>query len=369
MPTNATQLKTLIFTVTNELNYDQRMQRIAGTLSENGYRVILVGRKVKGCPELINENYQQIRLGCLFNRGVGMYFLFNIRLFIFLLFQSADLVCAIDLDTILPVYFTTLLKGQKRVYDAHELFTEQKEIITRPFIYKIWLSIEKFAVPKFSNGYTVNGFIANELNRRYGVTYAVVRNLPVLYPLPNVAVKTISPWIIYQGAVNEGRCFETLIPAMKNVNAPLKIYGKGNFFKKTIQLIQEQNLCDKIKIEGTKLPTDLQKITPNAYIGLTLFEPKGLNQLQSLSNRFFDYIMAGIPQICVNYPEYAALNKEFKVAALIADIDSASISGALNNLLQDTVLYHELTNNCLKARAKWNWQSEKQHLINFYEYL
>jgi hypothetical protein len=39
------QLKNkIIFTVTNDLNFDQRMQRICSTLSNAGYEVELVGR-------------------------------------------------------------------------------------------------------------------------------------------------------------------------------------------------------------------------------------------------------------------------------------------------------------------------------------
>ena len=45
-----------------------------------------------------------------------------------------DAVCAIDLDTILPCYFISILRRKKRMYDAHELFTEMKEIITRPSV-------------------------------------------------------------------------------------------------------------------------------------------------------------------------------------------------------------------------------------------
>ena len=149
-----------------------------------------------------------------------------------------DGICAIDLDTILPCLYISRWKKIPRIYDAHELFTEQKEIVTRPAIYKFWLGVEKFAVPKFLNGYTVNDFIAGEFRRRYHLHYAVVRNLPNLSDLqPNPDKK--DPFIIYQGAVNEGRCFETLIPAMNKVKAHLKIYGHGNFFEKVLQLVKD----------------------------------------------------------------------------------------------------------------------------------
>jgi hypothetical protein len=60
------QVKKIIFTVTNDLNYDQRMQRICGTLAGAGYDVLLVGRKLKTSLPLAKKNYRQQRLNaCL----------------------------------------------------------------------------------------------------------------------------------------------------------------------------------------------------------------------------------------------------------------------------------------------------------------
>lgn len=294
-----------------------------------------------------------------------MYFEFNVRLLFYLLFVSNDCYCAIDLDTILPNYFASVIRRKKRVYDAHELFTEQKEIVTRPAIYKLWLKVEKFAVPKFLHGYTVNDFIKEEFKKRYGVNYAVVRNLPNLNRLHPDPDKT-NRFIIYQGAVNEGRSFETLIPAMKLVNADLKIYGNGNFFDKATQLVKQYTLEEKVKLKGLVAPEELRKITPTAYAAVMLFEDTGLNQYHSLANRFFDYIMAGVPQVCVAYPEYQAINDKYEIACLISDTNEQTIAGALNNLLCDDVYYKRLQQNCLKARAELNWQTEEKVLINFY---
>ncbi|HJS53916.1 MAG TPA: hypothetical protein VJ765_05210, partial [Chitinophagaceae bacterium] len=95
-------MKKIIFTVTNELTYDQRMQRICSTLAGAGYDVLLVGRKLKTSPPLSNKHYGQRRLNCCFKKGKLFYTEFNIRLFFFLLFKKMDCICAIDLDTILP---------------------------------------------------------------------------------------------------------------------------------------------------------------------------------------------------------------------------------------------------------------------------
>ncbi len=359
----------IIFTVTNDLSYDQRMQRIAGSLAELGYGVLLVGRRLQDSVPLKTQAFRQKRLGCFFTKGILFYAEYNLRLFIFLLFQKAEIICAIDLDTILPVYFATAIKKQKRVYDAHELFTEQKEIIGRPVIHAIWLAIEQFAVPKFTNGYTVNGFISAELLRRYKVNYAVVRNLPRLTKQADTVFEPKKKWLIYQGTVNEGRCFETLLPAMKEVNAKLVICGKGNFFEQVKELIRKHQLETKVELRGYVSPSELIQLTPNAYLGITLFTQEGLNQYHSLSNRFFDYIMAGIPQLCVNYPEYAAINQQFNIAYTINDTETVTIARALNNLLADDVLYSKLKTNCAGVRNLLNWEMEQHRLFDFYKAL
>ena len=297
-----------------------------------------------------------------------MYAAFNFRLFFYLLFSKADLICAIDLDTILPVYFASSIKRIKRVYDAHELFTEQKEIVTRPTIQKMWLKVEKFAVPKFINGYSVNNFIVGELKRRYGVSYSIVRNLPRYGFLPDNP-KAEPPFIIYQGAVNEGRSFETLVPAMLKVNAKLVVCGEGNFYGKLKELITKHNANNRIELKGYVSPTDLAVLTPKAHVAVMLFENTGLNQYYSLANRFFDYIMAGVPQVCVDFPEYRAINDLYKIAYMIPDTHSKTIANALNNLLADAVLYDNLKENCLKAREFLSWEHEEKVLLSFYKSL
>ena len=359
-------LKRIICTVTNDLTYDQRMQRICTTLAANGFEVILVGKRLHGSAMLSLQSFQQKRLYCFFSKGFAFYAEYNLRLFFWLLFKKTDILCAIDLDTILPCYFVSALTGKQRIYDAHELFTEQKEIVTRPFIHKCWLAIEKYTVAKFNHGYTVNNFIKDELKKRYGVSYDVIRNLPVLIPLSKEERLGGGPFIIYQGAVNEGRSFETLIPAMKQVNAPLKIFGKGNFFYQAKKLVEENNLADKVVLAGFVLPEKLKQLTQQAHIGLTLFEKTGLNQYYSLSNRFFDYIMAGIPQVCVNYPEYKAINDKYNIALMIDDTKEETIAAAINKLLQEKELHEQLRHNCVITRGILNWQEEEKKLIAFY---
>jgi glycosyltransferase involved in cell wall biosynthesis len=345
------------------------MQRICGSLQANGYDVKLIGVKRKKSIELLSQNFKQKRISIFFEKGFLFYAEYNLKLFFCLLFSKTDAFCAIDLDTVIPNYFASILRRKKRVYDAHELFTELNEVVNNPKVKRFWDKVESFAVPKFPNGYTVNQFLKNEFARKYKVSYEVIRNIPKLQnqnlEIPNSKFQI--PNIIYQGAVNFGRGFEQLIPAMKNVNAELHIYGIGNFYNQVKDLIKENHLESKVKLYGATLPNELKQITPTAKFGITIFEAKGLNQYYSLANRFFDYIMAGIPQICVNYPEYKILNNEFDIGVMVDNIEIETLSNAINILLTDEILYNRLKQNCITAREKLNWQNEEKKLISFWK--
>jgi glycosyltransferase involved in cell wall biosynthesis len=352
--------------VTNDLTYDQRMIRICTSLSRAGYKVVLVGRKEAASIPLEPRPFGQKRLRLLSRKGKLFYLEYNIRLFFYLLFRKMDCICAIDLDTIMPCYFISALRRIPRVYDAHELFCEMKEVVSRPAIYKIWKTVERAFVPAFRLGYTVNSFIAGEFEKMYSVKYEVIRNVPLLQ-------STLPPapagdrFILYQGAVNEGRCFETLIPAMQQVHAQLVICGKGNYLSQARQLVRDQGLDKKVIFKGPLPPEELRQLTRSAWCGITLFENKGMSNYYSLANRFFDYMHAGIPQLAMNYPAYREINNLYTIAVLIDEPEVRQVATALNDLLDNMDLYKTLQNNCKKASEHFNWQEEEKKLIRLYQ--
>ncbi|HXB95390.1 MAG TPA: glycosyltransferase [Puia sp.] len=383
--------KKLFFTVTNDLVFDQRMIRICTSLAGAGFEVTLVGRKNRDSPPLSKHPFRQRRLNTWFRRGKAFYLEYNLRLFFFLLFRNMDSLCAIDLDTIIPCYFVSRLRNILRLYDAHELFCEMQEVVSRPAVYKMWKTVERRFVPRFPHGYTVNGPIAAEFHRLYGVDYAVIRNMPLLETTdspadsqefsaagpatgnpPADATSGATPpgrFILYQGAVNEGRCFETLIPAMQRVDVPLLICGDGNFMQQARRLVQQYGVQEKVIFKGMVRPEELKPITRKASIGITLFDRRGTSNYLSLANRFFDYMHAGVPQVAVGYPAYREINNSCPIAVLIDEPGILEIAEALNNLLNNTHLYQTLVNNSRQARLRYNWQEEEKNLILLYQRL
>jgi glycosyltransferase involved in cell wall biosynthesis len=303
----------------------------------------------------------------LIEHGFFFYLSFNLQLLLRLMFMKADAICAVDLDTILPVWFISKLKNCERIFDAHEWFCEMKELQHRPLVKKCWKRIERLTVPDFNHGYTVSPGIVSLMKEEYGHDYTLIRNMPL--ERNHEYVERKPPFILYQGAVNEGRCFETLIPAMALVDWPLHIYGTGNFMEQTQSLIRKHGLEEKVFLKGSLLPEDLRALTIRASIGISLFDDTALHNRVSLANRFFDFIHAGVPQICSDLPAYREINERYDIALLVEKPTIENIANGLNKLMCDELLYARLSSNCQRAARDLNWQHEQVILREFYSSL
>ena len=341
------------------------MQRICTALVKAGFKVTIYGFHTVNQPTLENKPYRQVRLKRIFKKGKLFYLEYNLRLVIELLKHKYDVYTAIDLDTALPHYIASKWHKRLMCVDAHEYFLGLPEIQHRPITKWFWQSLERFIYPTIKKAYTVNESIAKLYETEYDIEMTVVRNCPELTETEGEKEN----YILYQGALNEGRGLEELITAMQWVGMPLKIAGSGTIDEELKQLVQNLNLHNKITFLGYVLPKDLKNITVKAAIGINLLKGNCLNYYYSLANKFFDYMHANIPQISMNFPEYRLINKKYEVAVLVENLNPKHIAKQLNKLIENKKLYAKLTSNCKVAKQIFNWESEKEQLIKFYHNL
>lgn len=366
--------------MTNDLSYDQRMQRICTSLANANYEVLLVGRKLATSKELPTFVFQTKRIRCFFNKGAKFYAEYNLRLFFVLLFNRFDAICSIDLDTILAGFYAAKWKRKTQIYDAHEYFTEVPELVERPKVKAIWERIADLTIPNIPYAYTVGEGLQRIFTERYHVPFDLIRNVPFAihqtiehaeiqaviakYNIP----KTNKKVILYQGALNDGRGIEEAIRAMQSIeNAVLWLAGEGDLSDYLRQLTDELQLNERVIFLGFVLPADLKAITQLANIGLNLLKNKGLNYYYSLANKCFDYIQAEKPALHRNFPEYQAINNEFEIGILLDDLKTESIVDALQLLLNNELIYNNLVANCRKAKTVYTWENESKKLIEFYD--
>ena len=358
--------KKIICTVINDLSYDQRMHRVCTTLANEGYEVLLLGRVKDKSVDLTDQPFEQKRILCFSYSGFIMYLEFNIRVLIYLLTHRFDIVNAVDLDTIIPASLAAKIKSKPMVYDAHELFTEVPEIVSRPYLHKIWSWIENTFVPTAWASYTVGPSIAKIFEERYNQEFSVIRNVPNRQSIHHS--KATEKIILYQGAINSGRGLKEMIDAMIHLDEDIKLWivGDGDLYEEIKDASLATTAKTRIKMFGYVPPYELKEITKQAWIGINLLENTGLSYYYSLANRTFDFIQAEVPAIHMDFPEYRAINKKYHIAELAPDLSVEAIVKAVK-AMKDEDRYNRLKQNCQIAAADLCWENEEGKLLHIYD--
>ncbi len=357
-------MKRLIIAVNNDLNTDQRVLRIAGTLSANGFDVFLFGRIAPNSKSL-SIGHKAVRARLMAHKGMMLYILFNWRLFWFLMSHKYDAVLSNDLDSLVGSSLASFFKHKPVVYDSHEYFTELPELVGRPFKRWIWLVAERMFLPHVKASYTVCKSLADIYSEKYGRPFGVVRNVP--YSLPKPAVADRRNVVMYQGALNLGRGIELMIDAMKYLpECELVIAGSGDVEADLRKRASSQTEGGKVVFLGRLSPDELHKKTLEAKVGLSLEEDLGLNYHYALPNKLFDYIQARVPVIVADLPEMRNIVQTYKIGEVLTDRSPQNLANMIRKVMGGSGDYSD---NLETASAQLCWENESAKLLDIYQCL
>ena len=343
------------------------MDRICSTLAEAGHAVTLVGRQLPSSPPLEEKIYQQYSIRCRYTVGKRFYAEYNYRLWRTLRDWEYDVICAVDLDTLLA---GVLLRGStaKLVYDAHEWFSETPEVVHRPFIRGTWRGLGRALLPRTDARYTVGSELAKQLEKDYGCAFRTVRNVPRRAKFTNE--ENSGGVILYQGMLNPGRGLEEAITAMTSLpELKLWIVGSGPEEQNLHHLADRLGVMDRVWFAGFRAPAELPELTRQAWLGLNLLRADSPSYYYSLANKSLDYVQAGLPSIQMDFPEYHALNDRYGCYALLEDLTAKSLATLIQRLAQDDGAYETLRRNCLTAAEELCWENEGPKLLEIYRRL
>lgn len=365
-----TTKKIATVSVINDLFTDHRVYKTCKVLIDSGYEVNLIGRKLPGSLPLPTWPFNATRMSLLFKTGPLFYFFFNLRLFFRLLFRKSDLLFANDLDTLLPNYLISKLKNLPLIYDSHELFTEVPELLNSSFKRKIWLKLEAKIIPNLKVCITVNQSIASIFEKKYGVKFNVIRNIPeqINAYIPStrneLKLPTDKKIILLQGAgINIDRGAEELIDAMVYINdSVLYIIGSGDIWNLLEEKVKIKGLSQKVVLIK-KLPKDkLMSYTAHADLGVSIDKNTNANYYYSLPNKIFDYIHAGVPVLASRLPEIEQIITQYQIGTYIDSHEPTHIAEVINNLFSSTQL-NEFKRNTAIASAELNWKNERKKYL------
>jgi len=367
----------IIVSVTNDLVTDNRVDKVCKFLVNEGYDVLLVGRKLKNSPPLNYRPYRTKRMHLYFTKGALFYAEYNIRLFLLLLFNKASHQLSNDLDTLLANYLAAKIRRRKLIYDTHELYTEVPELVSRPKIKRFWERIEGWIFPKLDKIYTVNDSIATFYSEKYKKNVRVVRNVsPMWKPLdvPSRALLGLpedKQLLIVQGAgINIDRGIEELVEAMTYIDdsAVLLIVGSGDVLEILKEKVKILKLENRVLFYGKRPYQEMMAFTHHADWGISIDKDTNMNYRFSLPNKIFDYIHASTPIICSDLPEIRKIVATHQVGVFIPSHEPKILGQFINDLFAHPEQHTTFVANCKNAAPKLSWENEEEVLREIYNF-
>ncbi len=351
----------IIVLVTNDLTHDRRMLRTCSSLSQRGWRVLFLGRTSKDSIAINVSEFECKRVKCHFNSGAFFYGEILIRFVNVLRKISFRRILCADIDTIGVLRF--IKTRDKRVYfDAHELFTEVPELKGQWLKQKIWLSWARWHMTRVDVAWTVGSSLSKILSERYNRSFAVIHNVPWSVKMNQ---KTTSDSrilsLVYIGVLNPNRGLDLLIAVVRRLShIRLTIIG-GGVEETYLQTLSQE--CNRIKIVGQVAPEAIYAYLNKSDVGINLLDGTSLNYFYSLANKVFDYFQAGLPVLCMSFPEYIRLADDFDCMYFVDEYSERSIEAALLLIDKHDPQWQKKTREALRARAHFTWEKEAEKLL------
>jgi glycosyltransferase involved in cell wall biosynthesis len=346
-------------------------------LQEEGWDVLLVGRRLPQSPEMDFRPYPTRRFKLWFHKGPLFYLNYNIRLFIFLLSNRFDVAFSNDLDTLPANFIASRLKNAKLVYDSHEYFTGVPELAERKFVKGIWKTLERIFLPSVKYLFTVNNSIAELYRKEYNVNFKVMRNVPLLQKMEFISKaegrkKYGLPadqfiYILQGSGINILRGAEEAVEAMQYLEySTLLILGGGDVLNLLKEKVKQLSLSDKVIFKPRMSYQEMMQHTQCADVGLTLDKDTNINYRFSLPNKLFDYIHAGIPVLASDLPEIRKVVEVYKIGLITDTHDPKSLSGIMKKM-NDPLLLAKWQAALPIAAKELNWDKEKSVLTETFQ--
>lgn len=289
---------------------------------------------------------------------------------------NADIYHANDLNTLPQAYACARLfrlkKNKKKiVYDSHEVQT------SRTGYGKGIYTVEKFFVKRVDKIFCENNTRAKYMADLYKMDLPTpLYNYPEYFDLKQAQpvdlrreldIPEDQPILLYQGGIQQGRGLDVLVKAIPHIRKGIVVFiGDGKFKPELLRLIKQYGVEDRVRLMGMVPMAQLAGYTLNAYLGFQILNNVCFNHYSAASNKLFEYIMAGVPVVAADFPEFRNVVQKYKVGLLVDSHDYKSIADAVNYLVSDEPFRDKLSENCYEAAKTLNWDNHKDEFIEEY---
>jgi glycosyltransferase involved in cell wall biosynthesis len=297
-----------------------------------------------------------------------------------LLRVQADIYHA-HVERALPAcYIAARIRGKPFIVDTPELVLSDPSYARWPRLNRLARRIIKHMVSYCAGYITASPLYPEELAKLYGakgVTF--IRNVPPYKAVTksnrlhrHLGLDTHVRIALYQGYLQPNRGLHLLVQAAPFLESDTVIVMLGQGFKETptqLQtLITNEGVADRVKILPPVPYEELLDWTASADIGLAVFPPDySLSIQKCLPNKFFEYLMAGLPVISTKLDAIAEAIGTYDVGKVVPSLAPEDLVAAINEMLADHDGLARMSANALAvARLEFYWEKESQKLIHLY---
>ncbi|MCA9548282.1 MAG: glycosyltransferase family 4 protein, partial [Myxococcales bacterium] len=260
--------------------------------------------------------------------------------------QRADAYHAHDLDTLRPAHACARLTGARLVYDSHELWIEWQEtkVGAPDWLLAQWRRTERAGYRAADRVITVGDALAAELEGMYGApTPAVVRNCAPLMPLAQggalralIGGDPARPLVLYQGGFSNGRGLLELVAAADFVpEADVVFMGHAAPYRDEVAAAAARAKHGNVFVQPAVGFEQLWAYTCSADVGVVLTQPVCRSYELSLSNKIFEYLVAGCAVLASDLASHRQLAEQTGAVAVADASDPATLGAALAALVAD----------------------------------
>lgn len=274
-----------------------------------------------------------------------------------------------------------LLKSSntKVILDLHEDLPMQ--ILSKPYLGKNTQRIlstlaeyyERIFLPKASAIVTATPFIEEKIiQSKLNKLVVCLSNFPLknefITKPAERAVEELNAFC-YTGGITSIRGIGELLECVLNTkDADWVLHLAGPIGDNNIKMKLEDAMTktNRIKYWGNVDRRTLSEIFNQSLAGFVTFLPVP-NHLNAVPNKLFEYMSAGLPVICSNFPSWDHLING-STGLTVDPKDSTAIIERINFLLENREVAKKFGENGIKAiDTQYNWEMESEKLLNLYK--
>jgi len=375
----------VVHIVVNSFDNDSRVIRECKTLSEHGNDLTVIAYLEEGLLEReSNYGFKTIRIKLFTKKWsshpfiqVIKYIEFLIRALFTIKSIKPDICHGHDPDGLIIAYFVKLIYKCQLIYDSHELWAYSNHMRNyNNILYKIGRWIEKIIISKSDAVITVSNSIAKVIQSENNVSnISVIRNMPEIitkdyhFSREDFQFPECKNIIIYVGNVVNGRGINNLIQAMTNVedDIGLVIMGRESpYRRKMIDRVNKLQLTDRILFVDAVRSEKVVSVCKLANAGIISSRNVCESYYLCLPNKMFEYIQAGLPVLCSEFPEMKNIIQHYHVGLTFNPDNPIHIANKINEIFVTEDKYFGYCDASIEAAKILNWNNEQAKLLAVY---